>query len=177
MGVPRFLIGSLAGALAAPIVLLAACGGDDASIADPPVSPRPTSSSPTGTPPHESPEAFIRRFAKVEQNMENTGETGAYADMTRRCKECRDLADQVQGFYLAGGYVHWAGWTIRSIRPYFSAKRPHSYAVSVISAPTNYRESAGGPTKHLDGGPATEIISIKKAGGSWLITARAKLAT
>jgi len=64
MGVPRFLIGSLAGALAAPIVLLAACGGDDASIADPPVSPRPTSSSPTGTPPQESPEAFFRRFGQ-----------------------------------------------------------------------------------------------------------------
>jgi hypothetical protein len=41
---------TLIAALAAPLVLLGACGGNDASVADPPISPGSTSSSPT-TPP------------------------------------------------------------------------------------------------------------------------------
>lgn len=173
---PRILTGTLAGAFTAPLFLLAACGGGEDSVADPPVSPSSTSSS-TGTPQRETAEAFIRRFAKIEQAMESTGVLGEYAKLTRRCKECGDLAAQVHGFYRAGGYVHWAGWTIKSIRPYASGERPHSYAVSVISAPTEYRESNGSPVRHLPGGPATEIISLKNVNGSWEVTGRAKLAT
>jgi hypothetical protein len=109
--------------------------------------------------------------------MENTGETSAYRRLTEPCNPCAELARQIQHFYRAGGYVHWAGWSIKGIRPYDSASRPNAYAVRVLSAPTTYRESSQAPIKHLDGGPATEIVSIKRLHGSWVVTGRAKLST
>ena len=65
---------TLAGALTAPLLLFAltACG-DTTSVADPPISPPPTSSSATAPPKHETPQHFIRRWAQVEMQMENTG--------------------------------------------------------------------------------------------------------
>jgi hypothetical protein len=174
MGVPRTFTGILAGALAAPL-LVTACGGDD-SIADPPISSAPTS-SPTRSPEPETPEQFIQRFAEVERAMENTGEISDYQKLTESCSPCADLARQIQHFYRAGGYVHWAGWSIKGIRPYDSASRRNSYAVHVVSAPTTYRESSRAPIKHLDGGPATEIVSIKRLDDSWVVTGRAKLSS
>jgi len=169
---------TLVGALLAPVLLLAACGSgnDNGSVADPPISSSPSSSSPTKPPHRESPEHFIRRFAAVEKRMENTGQVREYLMLTRPCAGCQDLARQIEGYYRAGGYVHWDGWSIRSIRPYRSDKRQASYQVSVVSAPTRYRESDDGPIEHLRGGPATEIVSIRRSSGSWVVTGRAKLA-
>jgi hypothetical protein len=163
------------GILAAPL-LLSACGGGDDSIPDPPISSAPTSSA-TGTPPHESAEQFIRRFAEIERSMENTGQLAEYARVTKTCGPCKDLASQIHGFYRAGGYVHWAGWDIKSVRPYDRATKPNTFAVRVVSAPTTYRESTSGPIKHLAGGPATEIVSIRREHNAWVITGRAKLST
>jgi hypothetical protein len=177
MGVPRSVTRALAGVLAAPVVLVAACGGGDTSIADPPISPHPTTSSPTQQPHRESPEHFIRRFATVERRMENTGQIGAYLKLTRTCNECRDLAEQVRGFYGSGGYIHWGGWEIQAIHPYSSGDKPNSYAVRVNSASTRYRESGTGPVKHLAGGPATEILSIKWLDSSWVVSGRARLSS
>ena len=84
----------------------------------------------------------------------------------------------VAAIYRDGGYIHWSGWRIKDIQPYDAAKhRPNSFAVQVISAPTEYRESASGPVKHLDGGPATEIVAIRRAQDSWVVTARARLSS
>jgi hypothetical protein len=109
--------------------------------------------------------------------MENSGRVADYLQLTRSCGPCKDLARQIQGFYRAGGYVRWAGWDIRTIRPYDSATRPNSFAVRVVSAPTTYRESSQGPIKHLDGGPATEVVAVQHLHGSWVVTGRAKLST
>jgi hypothetical protein len=177
MGVRRSLAGIPAGVLGCSVALvLGACGGGDDSVADPPVSS--TTSSPTESPQHESAEHFIRRFANVERVMENSGRVTEYLELTQSCRPCRELAKQVRGFYRDGGYIHWSGWRIKDIQPYDAAKhRPNSFAVQVISAPTEYRESASGPVKHLDGGPATEIVAIRRAQDSWVVTARARLSS
>jgi len=106
----------LAGALLAPLLLLSACGGDDTSVADPPVAPTSPSTSAAHPPHRESAKAFIRRWAKAEQDMENTGETTRYLALSSGCRACRDLAHQISAYYAAGGYVRWGGWTLLSIR-------------------------------------------------------------
>ncbi|HEX3296698.1 MAG TPA: hypothetical protein VHR85_07750 [Nocardioides sp.] len=177
MGVPRFLIGSLAGALAAPIVLLAACGGDDASIADPPVSPHPTSSSPTGTPPHESPEAFIRRWAEAEKRMENTGQVEAYLALSKGCTACRNLTEQVSRYYAAGGFVKWGGWQILSIKVNSRHNDATTYAVKNRSLPTTYQTSRDGRIRHFSGGVTTELLDLEPSGGTWNLSSKAELAS
>jgi hypothetical protein len=162
-------------ALFAASCLLSGCGGTS-SAADPPVSGSPTSPAPTTHPPaHESPQHFIRRFALIEEAMENTGNLGPYVALARGCHACLDLAHQVRSFFRAGGYVRWDGWEIRGIAPYTSGPDGESFAVKVHSAATAFRKSSSGPIHHLDGGPATEIVTLKRSGHSWVVVGRARL--
>lgn len=163
----------LIGALSAPLLLLSACGGDD-SIADPPVLSAPTSSTPTGPPKQESAAHFIRRFARLESGMENTGETDSYKSLTRQCDACISLANQVKRYYSSGGFVRWGGWDIKRIARYPSGES-QSFAVHVVSSPTKYRESEKDPVKRLAGGPATEIVTLRRSQDSWIVTSRARL--
>ena len=172
MAVRRTLARSVA-ALLLP-ALLTGCGGDS-SIADPPVQSSPTSSSPTDDPStHETAEHFIRRFSVVERRMENTGGITSYVALTKLCRACLELAQQIKGFYDAGGYVHWDGWTIKRIARYHTGGDSWAYKVFIDSAPTSYRESATAPVKHLEGGPATEIIRLDRTGNAWVVAGRAR---
>src|SRR5687767_1034537 len=92
---------ALALALAVP-ALLAGCSDEPEPT---PKIPEPTSSSPTPTPTEsetaeaESPEDFIRRWADVEAQMENTGDTAAYRELSNKCQACTELADLVEKYY------------------------------------------------------------------------------
>jgi hypothetical protein len=171
---------TLALLLAAPAVLMpalvAGCG-DDSSVADPPVASASPTVVPSGPPQRESAEHFIRRFADEERRMENTGDTSAYVALANKCSECLDLARQIKGIYKAGGYVHWAGWTIERIGPYTSDRRSNAFKVTVKSAPTAYKTSAGSPTRHLKGGPAVEIIRLRELQDGWAVVGRARLSS
>lgn len=166
---------TLAALLAAPCVL-SACGGGDTSIADPPVSNSPTSSAPTTKPAHESPEHFIRRWAAAEKRMENTGETGPYLAISRGCRACRQLADDIRHFYSRGGFARWKGWRIQAISRDAVNGSSSVFDVQVSSSPTTYRESAYGPIKHLRGGSATHQLTLRSTGTGWQVTQKAQLA-
>jgi len=172
MDVPRYLTG----ALVAPLLLVAACGGDDTSIADPPISPGSPSSSPT-TPQRESPEHFIRRWAEAEKTMENTGHVDEYLALSRGCLACRKLAIQIRGFYAAGGYVKWGGWQFISFKINSEDDRATTYAVRNRSLPTTYKESSDGPTKRLKGGVTTELLQVSRKGQTWNLSSKAELAS
>lgn len=172
MGVRR----TLAAALAAPLLLLAACGGGDTSIADPPISPDPTTSSPTQQPHRETPEHFIRRWADAEKQMENTGEVGTYLQLSLGCAPCKKLATQVRGYYREGGFVAWGGWHILSIKPYPGEPAP-LFSVHSNSQPTKYKTAAGTPTKQFEGGPITYVLALKRVNGSWAVTNKSELSS
>lgn len=171
MGVRR----TLAAALAAPLLLLAACGGGDTSIADPPISPDPTTSSPTQQPHRETPEHFIRRFYAAEKTMENTGKTDAYRTLVKGCKSCVSLTKEVERFYTDGGYVKWGGLRIESIRPYPSQDGGRTFKVEGIAKSTTYKTSGSASPSQLDGGPTTELVTLSKSDTSWLVSNFAKL--
>jgi hypothetical protein len=172
MGVRRLL----ASASAAPLLLVAltACGGGDASIADPPVAPS-TSTSPTDPPRQESPEHFIRRWAEAEQEMQNSGQTGQYLAMSRGCQACEVLAHTVARYYRAGGFIRWGGWDIRSIKKYPPHGNGAAFSVHSVSAPTTYRVSSDGPIQHLSGGSITYVIRLEPHSGSFHVAAKAQL--
>ncbi|PUA82474.1 hypothetical protein [Nocardioides currus] len=167
---------ALAVALLVPLVLLSACTNDDPEPKMPETSsstPSPTESSSTAAP--ETPEAFIRRWAALEAEMERSGDTTAYLQLQKGCSACTDLARTVDGYYKAGGFVRWAGWTIGSVRAYPPGGEG-AYAVKVSSPPTEYKESKGGALKTLPGGRSTKIITLAPAGDSWVVTDKAELA-
>jgi hypothetical protein len=177
MSVRRTWTSTLAGAFAAPALLFAltGCGGDD-SVADPPLSSPPTS-SPTEAPQHERPAHFIRRWAKAEARMENTGETDGYLALSQGCDACQRLAHKVQRYYAAGGFVKWGGWRILSIEVNSRQPQTTTYAVRNRSLPTSYKTSETAPTKHFAGGVTTELLQLERAGASWNLRSKAELAS
>lgn len=166
---------ALAAALLVPLALLSACTEDEPvpQMPDPTtVTPTPTDASSTAAP--ETAEEFIRRWAATESDMERTGETEAYRELSSNCVACKELADLVEGYYAAGGYVKWAGWNIRSVRNY-PAGGENAFAVKVTSPPTKYKESGSGEVKSFPGGPATHILTLEAAGDSWVVKEKAEL--
>ncbi|GAB3038819.1 hypothetical protein GCM10011376_34210 [Nocardioides flavus (ex Wang et al. 2016)] len=165
---------ALALTLAVP-VLLAGCSDDPEPT---PKMPESTSSSPSPSPTEtkepeaESPEEFIRRWAAIEAEMENTGDTSEYRALSERCRACNKLADLVEQYYRAGGFVEWDGWTIRSIR---AQGDEGTYLVRVNSAPTRYVEKSGGKEKFFPGGSGAHLIRLAPAGSSWKVVDKSEV--
>jgi hypothetical protein len=108
--------------------------------------------------------------------MENTGKTGPYLRMSRGCKACQQLANDIQRFYSDGGYAKWGGWHILSISREAPDGSSLVFDVRVNSRATTYRESSAAPIKHLQGGLATHQMTIEPASGGWRVTQKAQLA-
>ncbi len=99
------------------LLSLSACSDDSSSSADPPTTaPTSASSDPTSTPTDEgeTPEEFVRRWVEVDRQMQNSGDTDEYRQITKGCTACKGVADQVEAIYEAGGYVKTDGWQIES---------------------------------------------------------------
>jgi hypothetical protein len=172
MGVRRILTG----ALTAPLLLLSACGGDD-SVADPPISSAPTSSKATFPAKRESAEHFIRRWAAADIQMQNTGETAPFREMSDHCHDCLDLANRVDSIYRAGGYIHTEGWSVGKVAIVSQTGARLLINMHVVSKPTAYRESSNGPRKSYPGGPATYQLGVAKSADSWMVTSLGQLAS
>jgi hypothetical protein len=165
---------TLALSLAAPL-LLAGCSDEAAPAPKMPDPPSSSTPSPTESeePDVESAEEFIRRWADVEAEMENTGETAEYRELSSGCKACMDLADLVERWYSAGGFIEWQGWTIQRVEPRGGSQT--EFVVRVRSSPTKYKESARGPIKTFDGGPGAHLLVLDEKGESWVVTHKAEV--
>ncbi len=161
------------------LVPLAACSQDSSSTSDPGL-PTPTaatssaaSPSPTSRPSEvgETPEEFVRRWVDVDREMENTGETAEYRQLSRGCRPCQELADQIDAIYSKGGFVKTAGWTVLRLRV-SHGDRANAVVVRALidAAPTEYVERQGGPVLHLPGGQQTQLVTLSPVGATWRVT-------
>ena len=166
---------TLALTLAVPL-LLTGCSEDPEPRPKMP-DPTPTSATPSPTKSEtaetESPEEFIRRWAAIEAEMENTGDTSEYRELSVGCKACSDLADLVEKWYAAGGFIKWGGWKILAVEARDGSDA--EYVVRVRSSPTKYKESAKGAVKRFDGGPGAHMIVLRPRAESWVVTRKAEV--
>lgn len=175
---PRALAITIATATLVASTLLAGCSGKDTPEAKD--APAPSISTPTATPtpsaeptPDHKPETareFLRRWPQVEHQMLVTGQAGAFREYTSLCTKCSQLADTIEGYYAAGGWVKTRTWRIKRLeRVGGSADKPE-FLVEKESPPTRYRESSSGPIKRLDGGASTRHVWLRRTGtGGWVI--------
>jgi hypothetical protein len=161
----------LLAALACALVLTA-CSDDSSSTADPPTPTTSAPSDPTSSPTEEaeSPEDFVRRWVDVDREMQNSGDTEEYRKLAPNCRPCNEVADQVEGYYAAGGYVKTDGWTINSASTQSTNEQSAAVTIDVDSAPTEVVEAKGRPVQHLEGGKGKYLITLKADGSSWLVT-------
>jgi hypothetical protein len=158
-------------------LLLAGCSEEEPEprMPDPPSSSSTTPSpTPSETVEAESAEDFIRRWADVMREMQASGDTEEFRDLGPDCESCTATADRIEAIYAGGGSVEWDGWTILDVGP--NGESPDEYRVKVLSAPTRYRETAGGTWQTIEGGRSTRLLQLKQVDGGWLIARTAEMA-
>jgi hypothetical protein len=166
---PRTRVGWLVSMVVGPLLGLTACGGHD-STADSPASGDPTA-LPSRTPPStEKAESFVRHWAVALAQMENTGKPARFLAMSSKCPVCRALAQNIVGRYAAGGYIHWDGLRIDSIKRPPATGGTMLFTVHAHSAPITVRESSSRPVRHFPGQRVTYLVGVMPLSGSFGVT-------
>ncbi len=156
---------------------LVGCGGDE----PPPEPPSSATGSPSPTPTDspsasdtagpETAEDFIRRWVEANTEMQNTGETAEFRKLGRGCSPCKSVADTVDSFYSAGGYVKTEGWNIESVEPGHESSGDGSQLILHIeSRPTEYKESADGDVMRLPGEITRYRFDLGSRNDHWVVT-------
>lgn len=156
--------------------LLAACGEDEKpELKRTPASETPSASespsaSETPEPQPESAKAFIRRWQKASDEMQVTGKTKSYLQMTtRNCDSCRSVAKSIAEVYEAGGEVRFAGSTIDRLTRIGGTKQRQTFEMRLTVPESTVIERAGAQARTLTGGSGTFVIELKRRGASWKV--------
>lgn len=166
-------------ATAATVLLLgtlAACSDDapqptfqpstEAATSSPP--PSASDPPPSSDPPKpETAASFLRRWQAEAFEMQNSGDTTAYREMSLRCESCDSLADRVDSVYDAGGWIRTDGGSVRNLKEVGGQGRLHIFEYVLKSAPTIYRQTSEGSKQRLGGGTARYQVNVLRRGDSY----------
>ncbi len=159
-------------AVAAVALALSSCSEDP--VKPKPLEPETSSSSPTSTPSEtpkpESAKDVIRRWIAASNEMQTTGDTTAYREITRHCGECKEVADHVERIYENGGYIEFEGERILDIARTGGSPKAAAFEMRTRSGPTRYTERKGGPVKTYGGGKVTYRVTLELRNDRWFIT-------
>lgn len=154
---------------------LGACGDDPRpKIADPTPSPS-VSASPSASQSHaaETPEAFLRRYIRVADKAQVTGDFSDYKKLSDpNCVSCNQYIDAMRRIYKNGGFVKFPGERVLWIH----RVRRNFYKVRTFSPPTHYKERENGPWKTLPGGEVTAQYYLAKRSNHYIVTDSAQVA-
>ena len=165
---------TLALALAVP-VLLAGCSEEPEPT---PKIPEPTSSSPTPTPTvsetpeAESPEDFVRRWVKVGDEMQTTGDAGEFKRLSRKCQACADVVEQVESIYSSGGSIEFAGTKVGRLKR--TASDPPTFHLDLNTPETIIRSESGAIDQRLPAGVGKYVLTLNGEPGDWYVAAYAR---
>ena len=129
-------------AVAAVALALSSCSEDP--VKPKPLEPASSSSSPTSTtsetPKPESAEDSIRRWSTAGNEMQTTGDTTTYREVTRHCASRQEFADEVERIYEKGGHIEFEGERILEVTRKASSPKAAAFDVKTRSGPTRYTE-------------------------------------
>jgi hypothetical protein len=134
--------------------------------------PEPSTSSSTPTPTEsetpeaESPEAFVRRWVEVGDEMQQTGETAEFKRISRQCQACVAVTKQVEAIYRAGGSIEFAGSEVSLLKRV--ADNPPTFHLNLRTPETIIRE-ANGDEQRLPAGTGMYLVTLNGAPGKWFV--------
>ena len=99
-----------------------------------------------------------------------TGDTTAYRAMTPGCVPCAKLADRIEGYYAAGGWVKAKPWRVVSIKLVRNGKRDQTYYVDTEIPPAVVRDSSEHSPIRLPSGRPLLAPRLKRDGAIWVMT-------
>lgn len=140
--------------------------------------PSPTAStsptdepSPTDTPDKPlGPEATIREFVRVHNEMWDDGDTAEFRSMGYRCDYCRKHADTIASIYKNGGYVDSEGWTVKTTKLDRSVGNRRSYWVVLDEAEIKFRERKGGKQQVSKARTRKWLFGLIQRNKEWKVT-------
>lgn len=154
---------SAALALVAALVL-AGCQDEPEPRFDPTPSDSSSPTDPeTDEPAAQTAEEFIEEWFRVNTEMQNTGDSAEFRGISPSCRPCTRLAEQVDGFYGAGGYVRIDHQVVRKVTNLSRTE----YLATVDAAPTEYRTSSESKIQRLEGGQTEYRVILRQRNGSW----------
>ena len=167
-------------ALAVSLVLLVSCTNDDPDpILAPSVSPTPTSDEPsptkTASEEPESPEEFIERWVDLSNDMQISGDTKAYLEISKDCRPCVSVATDVAGIYAADGFVDTRGWELIELDQGEKVEQHIDFDARVKSNPVTLKRSAGASLMKLPGGPIGIRFGLTLVDNRWTMTELAEV--
>ena len=119
----------------------------------------------------ETPEEFVERWVQLSNEMQQTGETEAYLEVSRECVTCRQVAKTVQRIYARGGRIETQGWKIRDS----SVDREDSSSVDVLAEvwfdKTLTYDANGEVARRYPQGTATYRFTLGQDGAGWKLVA------
>lgn len=147
-------------------LLLAGCSDDPEPRFEPTESPSPTESSSSAAPKAQSPEDFIREWFDVGTDMQNSGETDGFLQLSADCDACERFAADVERVYSDGGSIRIKSEKVRQIEPVGG----NAFEVTVVSSPTTFREAAGSKPDSFPGGSNTYRVTLVEQQEEWRVT-------
>ncbi len=133
-------------------------------------SSTPTAEPTTNDPPkNETPEEFIRRFQRAAFDMQNSGESASFREMTSNCLSCDDFADRVDKIYEDGGQIAIAQNSTKKIRVLTTVDSVTVMEYELHATPTVISDRSGAVVERYPGGVDRFQLNIRRRSGHWLV--------
>ena len=112
--------------------------------------------------------AFARHWVHALNEAQLSGDVRALrAASTERCVTCRDLAEQLEALYAAGGHVQTAGWKVLLVGPPpGDVTESVDVTLRIARAPQSVFEG-NGPPERYDGDRTTFSAGLVWRDGQW----------
>jgi hypothetical protein len=169
---------SLAGPLAAAVLMATSGCSDDPSAAPSPpastgsvMSSSPTQSETTSTKP-QGPVAFVRAWVDASNAATNSGDTSSLRMMmTARCINCQRLANAIDKIYRAGGFIRSRGWGVREVHQVGQGDlRSPVVSLQIVTYPETYKNTKDSGVKTTKQGEGGYTLWLKRVRHGFLIT-------
>ena len=156
---------------------LSGCSDSSSSSAssDPP-SPSSSSPSPSPTEQPETPEAFVRRWVELANQLGRDGNPAPLLEASHRCDDCTSIATGVAEIYAGGGWIRGGDWRlVGAIELEDHGPRVTCNFRLAVEA-GRYKASEDSPIQDTPGGTATIRATITKVGGAFKMNEFVRLA-